>query len=158
MNEAVTSPAEATTLQSSDYFEKIPLWNVEGKSKRFEVLADELSGRMPVTRLESWRDFTDLLESDFFNRSGVQLVFRGHRRFDWSLMPTLGRLTTNGIVTEELAQARVTEGAAERGPHGLEGLSLNRSSGLRMPSCIMFRPRPAMPGLSACMKLVSSIW
>ena len=96
--------SEATVPQSSDYFEKIPLWNADGNSKRFEVMADDLSGRIPVTRLESWRDFTNLLESDFFNRHGVQLVFRGHRRHDWGLMPTLGRVTTNGIITEVLAE------------------------------------------------------
>lgn len=92
---------------SSDYFEQIPQWNADGETKCFEIMADAVSGRIPVTRLESWRHFTDLLESPFFNRSGVQLVFRGHRRFDWSLMPTLGRLTTNGIVTKQLAQAQL---------------------------------------------------
>lgn len=107
MNDTAPLSAEATEPQSSDYFEKIPLWRDDGSAKRFEIMADELSGRIPVTRLESWREFTDLLESDFFNRPGVQLVFRGHRRFDWSLMPTLGRLTTNGIVTEALAQAQL---------------------------------------------------
>lgn len=91
----------------SDYFSQIPLWNAEGQSKRFEVMADELSGRIPVIRLESWRDFTQLLESNFFNRLGVHLVFRGHRRHDWDLMPTLGRVTTNGIVTEVLADAQL---------------------------------------------------
>lgn len=106
MSEAVMPPT-GTPVQPSDYFENIPQWSSDGMAKRFEIMADELSGRIPVTRLESWRDFTDLLESDFFNRAGVQLVFRGHRRFDWSLMPTLGRLTTNGIVTEGLAQAQL---------------------------------------------------
>ncbi len=53
MNEAVTSPTEASTLQHGDYFEQIPLWTGEGSAKRFEVMADELSGRIPVTRLES---------------------------------------------------------------------------------------------------------
>ena len=99
--------SEATVPQSSDYFEKIPLWNADGNSKRFEIMADELSGRIPVTRLESWRDFTNLLESDFFNRHGVQLVFRGHRRHDWGLMPTLGRVTNNGIITELLADGQL---------------------------------------------------
>ncbi|MDP9993812.1 hypothetical protein J2W28_004485 [Variovorax boronicumulans] len=92
---------------SSDYFAKIPLWTAAGRTKRFEIMADELSGRIPVTRLESWRDVTLLLESDFFNRPGVQLVFRGHRRHDWGLMPTLGRVTTNGIVSEALATAQL---------------------------------------------------
>ncbi len=107
MNDTVMPLDEMASPESTDYFEQIPLWSTDVAVKRFEVMADELSGRIPVTRLESWRDFTDLLESDFFNRLGVQLVFRGHRRFDWSLMPTLGRLTTDGIVTEKLAQAQI---------------------------------------------------
>lgn len=107
MSETELVSSESTVPQSSDYFEKIPLWNADGRSKRFEVMADELSGRIPVTRLESWRDFTNLLESDFFNRHGVQLVFRGHRRHDWGLMPTLGRVTTNGIITEVLADGQL---------------------------------------------------
>lgn len=107
MSDSASTPPEMAASQSSDYFEQIPLWSDDSKAKRFEVMADAVSDRIPVTRLESWRDFTELLESDFFNRPGVQLVFRGHRRFDWSLMPTLGRLTTNGIVTEVLAQAQL---------------------------------------------------
>ncbi|MDD2925782.1 FRG domain-containing protein [Rhodoferax sp.] len=107
MSEPVVSPVDVVPQHSSDYFEQIPQWTADGSIKRFEIMADAVSGRIPVTRLESWRDFTDLLESDFFNRPGVQLVFRGHRRFDWSLMPTLGRLTTNGIVTAQLAQAQL---------------------------------------------------
>lgn len=107
MSETEPLPADAAVPQSSDYFEKIPLWNADGNFKRFEVMADELSGRIPVTRLESWRDFTNLLESVFFNRHGVQLVFRGHRRHDWGLMPTLGRVTTNGIITELLADGQL---------------------------------------------------
>lgn len=104
MSEAVQSTNTAGDPPiTSDYFSQIPLWSADGQTKRFEVMADELSGRIPVTRLESWRDFTQLLESDFFNRHGVQLVFRGHRRHDWGLMPTLGRVTTNGIITEVLA-------------------------------------------------------
>lgn len=93
----------ATEPHPSDYFEQIPLWSTAGPTKRFEIMADGLSGRIPVTRLKSWRDFTNLLESEFFNRPGVQLVFRGHRRYNWGLMPTLGRLSPNGIVTEKLA-------------------------------------------------------
>jgi hypothetical protein len=107
MSETVMPPIESSVPESGDYFAHIPCWTRNSSAKRFEIMADELSGRIPVTRLESWRDFADLLESDFFNRRGVQLVFRGHRRFDWSLMPTLGRLTTNGIVTRELAEAQL---------------------------------------------------
>ncbi len=107
MNESAPLPAAEEPIASSDYFARVPLWTSDVKTKRFEVMADELSGRIPVTRLERWRDITELLESDFFNRPGVQLVFRGHRRHDWGLMPTLGRVTTNGIVSEALATAQL---------------------------------------------------
>ncbi|HBN9744975.1 FRG domain-containing protein [Pseudomonas aeruginosa] len=91
--------------QRTGYFERIPVWNDGWKC--FESMADKHSGRIPVTRLESWRDYTELLESPFFNRLGIQLIFRGQRRSDWSLMPTLGRLSDNGIVTEELAASQL---------------------------------------------------
>ncbi|NWH04116.1 FRG domain-containing protein [Desulfobacter latus] len=70
-------------------------------------MADRLSGRIPATRLERWQDFSELLESDLFNTNGVQFTFRGHRRYDWSLLPTLGRLTENGIVSAELAEKQL---------------------------------------------------
>lgn len=101
MTQTETIPEE----QSTDYFEQIPLW--ESGQRCFEVMADERSGRIPVTRLESWRDYTELLESNFFNRPSAQLIFRGQRRSDWNLMPTLGRLSDNGIVTESLAEAQL---------------------------------------------------
>ncbi|MDY0223181.1 MAG: FRG domain-containing protein [Desulfobacterium sp.] len=90
---------------NTNYWSNIPLWSKN--ENRFEVLADSLSGRIPVTRLEHWQNFANLLEDEFFNRNGVQFVFRGHRRYDWSLLPTLGRLTGNGIVGEELAEKQL---------------------------------------------------
>jgi hypothetical protein len=98
------APESVDEIVSTTYFEKIPLWSGDGSSPRFEIMADEISGRIPVTRLESWRDYTNLLEDSFFNRIGVKLAYRGHRRYDWSLMPTLGRLPSSGIVSTELAQ------------------------------------------------------
>lgn len=86
------------------YFERIPYWS---DSPRFIVMADEVSGRIPVTRLDDWRDFSNLLEDDFFNKAKTQFVFRGHRRGDWSLLPTLGRVTHNGIVTDDLAMQQL---------------------------------------------------
>lgn len=87
------------------YFEKIPLW--DGTSNAFDILADDINGRIPVTRLENWQDFTNLLETEFFNQSKTQLIFRGHRRFDWNLMPTLGRVTESGIIDQQLADQQL---------------------------------------------------
>lgn len=94
---------------STDYFEGVPLWTSDDSKKCFEVKSDEISGRIPVTRLERWQDFSALLEADFFNPPGEQYIYRGHRRFDWGLTPTLGRLTDNGIVTQELAEEQLAK-------------------------------------------------
>lgn len=88
-------------------FENIPLWNKNGTTKRFEVMADKFSGRIPVTRLESWREFAELLECGFFNRPDTQFVFRGHRRADWALMPTLARIPVTNIITSDLANMQL---------------------------------------------------
>lgn len=86
-------------------FEKIPLWS-NGKPS-FEIMADEVSGRIPITRVEHWKDFAELLDNEFFNRPGTQLVFRGHRRFDWGLMPTLARIPESGIIDRPLADSQL---------------------------------------------------
>lgn len=86
---------------------KIPVWNSENPERSFDILPEQPSGRIPVTRIEHWRDFSSLLESPFFNRVDDQFIFRGHRRFDWEMTPTLARVTENGIVTEEIAKQQL---------------------------------------------------
>ncbi|EGR0547566.1 FRG domain-containing protein [Vibrio cholerae] len=86
---------------------KIPLWNSENPERSFDILPEQPSGRIPVTRIEHWREFSSLLESTFFNRVDEQFIFRGHRRFDWEMTPTLARVTENGIVTEEIARQQL---------------------------------------------------
>lgn len=92
---------------STSYWEKIPEWVTENPEQSFEITSDAFSGRIPVTRLEHWRDFSSLLESPFFNRVDTQCIFRGHRRFDWEMTPTLARITQNGIVTEDIAKRQL---------------------------------------------------
>ncbi len=94
-------------MREEDVWEKVPAWDKANPKKSFETLQDDIDGRIPVKRLDDWRQFSELLESPFFNRPGVQLVFRGHRRFDWSLAPTLGRVSPSGIVSEEIAKQQL---------------------------------------------------
>lgn len=86
-------------------FDKIPPWSIAEPS--FEILSDKVSGRIPVVRLERWQDFSALLESSFFKRPKTQLVFRGHRRYDWGLEPTLARVTESKIVDKDLATDQI---------------------------------------------------
>ncbi|WP_419613674.1 anti-phage protein KwaA, partial [Thiolapillus sp.] len=131
--------------ESSPYWEKIPLWDNDSPEGRFEITADQISGRIPVTRLEHWRDFLALLESPFFNRLDTQVIFRGHRRYDWSMTPTLARVTSNDIITEALAsqqlemlrkaiRGRVSDHSLlEDGPQDDELWSIGQHHGLMTP-------------------------
>ncbi|ENV2991179.1 FRG domain-containing protein [Vibrio vulnificus] len=92
---------------STSYWEKIPEWDSENPEQSFDITSDAFSGRIPVTRLEHWREFSSLLENPFFNRVDTQCIFRGHRRFDWEMTPTLARITPNGIVTEDISKRQL---------------------------------------------------
>lgn len=83
------------------HFDRVPKWPA------FAVTGDEVSGRVPVTRILSWRRLPDLLEAPFFNRPKTQLIYRGHRRYDWPLTPSLGRFDPRNIITQEVAEAQL---------------------------------------------------
>ncbi|BDP29960.1 TPA: FRG domain-containing protein [Vibrio vulnificus] len=86
---------------------KIPVWNSENPERSFDILPEQPSGRIPVTRIEHWREFSSLLESSFFNRVDAQFIFRGQRMYYWGMTPTLARMTKNDIVTEDLAKRQL---------------------------------------------------
>lgn len=88
-------------LTDHRHFKLVPEWPA------FAVTGDEVSGRVPVTRISSWRELPQLLEQPFFNRTKTQLIFRGHRRYDWPLTPSLGRFDERRIITEDVANAQL---------------------------------------------------
>lgn len=83
------------------YLAKVPTW------PSFAALGEAGGDRVPSTKLSSWRDIAKIIEEPFFKRQKTQLVFRGSRRFDWSLTPSLGRLDSRGIVTQQVAEAQL---------------------------------------------------
>jgi hypothetical protein len=83
------------------HFERVPEWPT------FAVIGDDVSGRVPVTRISSWRKLPDLLEAPFFNRPKSQLIYRGHRRYDWPLTPSLGRFDPRNIITADVAHTQL---------------------------------------------------
>lgn len=95
----MSEPAEVQAI--SRYFDRVPEWPA------FAVIGDDVSGRVPVTRIPSWRKLPDLLEAPFFNRPKTQLIFRGHRRYDWPLTPSLGRFDPRNIITADVADAQL---------------------------------------------------
>jgi hypothetical protein len=92
-------------VYKEDKWEEIPKWN--GDTLSFLSTAKITGERIPALRIESWRDFPQLLEDDFFKDPEVDYIFRGHRRFDWKIAPTLGRFTTNNIIPSALAEEQL---------------------------------------------------
>lgn len=87
---------------------EIPEWDKKSPIESFAVLSNQSSGRIPVTRLETWRDFPSLLDAEFLNQPKIELVFRGHQKFDWTLVPTLDRRWNNaGISNSDLADRQL---------------------------------------------------
>lgn len=58
----------------------------------------EIDGLMPVCRIRYWRRFESALGNKLMNPPGTELIFRGQRRQEWQLTPTLGRYSNSGVV------------------------------------------------------------
>lgn len=86
-----------------DYFDAIPSW------PDFTITNDEVSGRIPVTKVDGWRALSSILEEKFFNRRDEELIYRGHRRHEWLLSPSLGREDALHIVTKDVAEAQLSQ-------------------------------------------------
>jgi hypothetical protein len=69
----------------------------------------KIDGLIPACKVTDWNGFQNALASDFFYRPGVELVYRGHRRHEWPLTPTLGRFTDSGVIQAALAQRQLDE-------------------------------------------------
>lgn len=95
----MSNPSE--TRPTPRHFDQVPEWPT------FAVLGDGVSGGVPVTRISSWRKLPELLETPFFKRPKTQLIYRGHRRYDWPLTPSLGRLDPRNIITKDVADLQL---------------------------------------------------
>lgn len=95
----MSNPCE--TRPTPRHFDQVPEWPT------FAVIGDGVSSGVPVTRISSWRKLPELLETPFFNRPKTQLIYRGHRRYDWPLTPSLGRLDPRNIITKDVADSQL---------------------------------------------------
>ena len=85
------------------YWETLPEW------PSFDLGDKDIDGLVPVTRVTCWKGYQEALSEDFFNRPGAELIYRGHRRHDWQLTPTLGRYAESGVIQPKQAQVQLDE-------------------------------------------------
>ena len=80
------------------YFERLPLW------PNFEVLTNDIDGRVPSCRVDSWSTFQSNLNSETDDPTGAEKIYRGQRRFDWPLESTLTRRFGGGAIPDDMSE------------------------------------------------------
>ncbi|MCT8831648.1 FRG domain-containing protein [Glaesserella parasuis] len=86
----------------TNYFDDIPTWN--NGNIDFSILSDEISGRIPVLKVEDWKTFIELINQPFFKEGGSELIYRGQRRYDWGLVPNIARNSKTSLFSEALSE------------------------------------------------------
>ncbi|MFA4892705.1 FRG domain-containing protein [Brevundimonas sp.] len=94
---------EARTGTETAYHLSLPEWPKLAFGK------PEIDGLMPVCRIRYWRRFESALGNKLMNRPGTELIFRGQRRQEWQLTPTLGRYSNSGVVDAKRAEEQKRE-------------------------------------------------
>jgi hypothetical protein len=89
------------SIKHRKYHKSVAVW------PNFEIAGNEVDGNIPSTRVKSWQHFHEILKDPFFNRAECELIYRGQRRFDWGLTPTIARYNDAGVFTDNVASKQV---------------------------------------------------
>lgn len=91
--------------QAETYHQSLPEW------PKLAWGHEGIDGLIPACRLKNWRRFESALGDKLFDRPGVELIFRGQRRHEWQLTPTLGRYSAGsaGVVDPKRSELQKRE-------------------------------------------------
>lgn len=70
---------------------------------------ENIDGLIPTCRVKSWQRFESALGNKLLNPPGAELIYRGQRRHEWQLTPTLGRYSNSGVVDVKRAEQQKRE-------------------------------------------------
>ncbi|MBJ7409980.1 MAG: FRG domain-containing protein [Phenylobacterium sp.] len=85
------------------YFQSLPEWPT------LAFGSEEIDGLIPSCRVRYWRRFETALTGKPLDQPGVEWIYRGQRRHEWQLSPTLGRYWPSGVVDEKRAAEQKRE-------------------------------------------------
>lgn len=88
---------DAPTEPEAPYYLSLPEW------PKLAFGREDIDGLIPACRIRYWRRFESALGNKLMNPAGTELIFRGQRRHEWQLTPTLGRYSKSGAVEEKRA-------------------------------------------------------
>lgn len=75
----------------------------------FEIFGDEIDGSIPVTRVKNWQHLQEIFSNDPIFKTQDEWLFRGQRRSDWGLTPSLARLSKNETIDADLANRQLNQ-------------------------------------------------
>ncbi|WP_337162895.1 FRG domain-containing protein [Vibrio fluvialis] len=70
---------------------------------KFDIFNDEIDGAIPVTKVKNWQHLEEILSNDTIFKTSDEWLFRGQRRSDWGLTPSLARLSEHDTIDADLA-------------------------------------------------------
>jgi hypothetical protein len=91
------SDQDKTVEIEEPYLEKLELWPA------FTLFTNPADGLIPSCKVESWRTFELSVQEDLESHPIGEMIYRGQRRHDWPLAPTLTRKFDDGAVPDEVA-------------------------------------------------------
>lgn len=96
----MVSPSDPETPA---YHVRLPEWPKLGLGQ------EDIDGLIPTCRVRSWQRFESALGNKLLNPPGAELIYRGQRRHEWQLTPTLGRYSKSGVVEVKRADQQKKE-------------------------------------------------
>lgn len=75
----------------------------------FDILNDEIDGLIPTTKVRNWQHLEEILSNDPIFKTSEEWLFRGQRRSDWGLTPSLARLSDNDTIHVDLANRHLNQ-------------------------------------------------
>jgi len=79
------------------------------KYPKFEIMINDIDGRIPSSYVDDWREFQSILNDDFFNSNEKELIYRGQEVYSWALVPSLGRLSDSGTIGSDVANKHLKD-------------------------------------------------
>jgi hypothetical protein len=80
-----------------------PYMDELGTWPEFKLFSSPADGLIPTCKVDSWRTFELSVQEDLENHPIGEMIYRGQRRHDWPLAPTLTRRFDDGAVPDDIA-------------------------------------------------------
>ncbi|MGL5093565.1 MAG: FRG domain-containing protein [Aeromonas sobria] len=91
------------TIKHRKPHNRLPIW------PNFDVIGDEIDGGIPVTKVRNWQSLQEVFSNDPIFKTQDEWLFRGQRRSDWGLTPSLARLSANETIDRTLAERQLNQ-------------------------------------------------